>query len=166
MKKFIIILSVFISTNVIAQTKAASSYTKDCSIFINAIASSDLSNIYNGNAPLTIFIPDNTAFQKLPAGAMDSLLKPENKAILTALLGNHIIKGVFTAKNIAKQINLNSGKAAFTTLAGTKLTATIDANRNIVLTDENGNQTIIKVFDIKQDNKILFIVNSVINYKK
>jgi uncharacterized surface protein with fasciclin (FAS1) repeats len=81
---------------------------------------------------------------------------------LSYLLTYHAIAGRLTARDIARKINANNGEAVFTTIAGSKLTAKIDVNRNIVLVDENGNESIISKFDIPQSNGILHIVTSVL----
>jgi uncharacterized surface protein with fasciclin (FAS1) repeats len=135
---------------------------KDLSTFVQLVDTAGLAQTFKATNPITVFAPNNQAFLKLDKAIMDTLLKPSHKQKLTKLLLTHVISGKISSKDIAKQISLNNGQAILTTMAGTKLTATIDANRNIVLTDENGGNSIISKFDIQQKNGILDIVNSVL----
>ena len=135
---------------------------KDLSTFIKVINAAGLENIFNGQ-PVTIFAPDNEAFDKFSTDKMDSLLMPSNKSLLISTLDFHIIAGKLTAKDIAKAIHGGGGHATFRTLAGTKLNAKINANRNIVLFDESGCESVIKVFNIKQGNADMFVIDSVLS---
>ncbi|MEO6149070.1 MAG: fasciclin domain-containing protein [Mucilaginibacter sp.] len=123
-----------------------------------------VSGVFNnvGTSPVTILAPANKAFAKLPPGQLDTLIKPENSAALTAFVNNHLLAGKITSANIAQQIKLNNGTATLTTLAGNKLTAKIDANRNILLTDINGNQSVISRFDIAVQNGLMHVVTGVL----
>ncbi|SEP12317.1 fasciclin domain-containing protein [Mucilaginibacter sp. OK283] len=136
--------------------------SKDLSVFYNFIKTANLALTFQSRGPITIFVPVNGAFQNLPAGRLDSLMKPSHIWELTSILSYHAIAGWFKAKDIEKQINKNKGAATFTTLAGNKLKAKIDANRNIVLIDENGGECIISRFDIEQNNGMLHVVNKVL----
>lgn len=134
---------------------------KDYSILFNAIKAADLTETFESKGPITIFAPTNEAFEKLPGGKMDSLLKPVHKYELSSLLAYHAIPGKVSIKDIARNIREHKGTATFITLAGSKIAARIDANRNIVLTDETGGQCIISQFDVEQSNGMLHVVNSV-----
>ena len=112
--------------------------------------------------PLTVFAPDNAAFAKISPGRLDSLLMSTRGPDLIAMLSYHVIPGVLKAKDIINQINANKGTATFTTLTGNKLTAKLDANRNIVLIDEQGGQSVISKFDIQQDNGVMHFVTAVL----
>jgi uncharacterized surface protein with fasciclin (FAS1) repeats len=136
--------------------------SKEYSILVNAIADADLTQTFKSKGPITVFAPTNQAFEKLPAGELDTLLKPNHKLDLSYLLTYHAIAGRLSIKDIAKKINSNGGQATFITIAGSKLIAKIDANRNIVLIDENGGESVISRFDIEQSNGMLHIVNSVL----
>jgi len=133
---------------------------KDLSTFIKVINAAGL-NIFNGQ-PVTIFAPDNEAFDKFSSSKIDSLLMPSNKSLLISTLDFHIIAGKLTAKDIAKAIHDGGGHATFRTLAGTKLNAKINANRNIVLFDGSGCESVIKVFNINQGNADMFVIDSVL----
>jgi len=126
-----------------------------------SIIQSDTTNTFNGN-PITVFAPDNKAFGKLPAGTVDTLLTPTHKADLLLLLKYHAVAGKITSKDIERQIRAGNGQATFTALSGRMLTAKINENRNIVLTDENGGQSVISRLDIQQSNGILFVMTQVL----
>ncbi|HWD87262.1 MAG TPA: fasciclin domain-containing protein [Mucilaginibacter sp.] len=111
---------------------------------------------------ITFFAPANQAFDKLAPGILDTLLAPVHKADLANLVNNHIVQGKLTSKDISRQIKMGNGQATFTTLAGGTLTARINENRNIVLTDDNGDQAVITRLDIEQSNGTLFIINAVL----
>ncbi|SDT02140.1 Uncaracterized surface protein containing fasciclin (FAS1) repeats [Mucilaginibacter mallensis] len=138
------------------------SHSKNSSIFFQLVDTAGISQTFKSDALITVFAPDNQAFLKLDKAVLDTLLKPAHKQDLVKLLLSHVLTGKVTSKDIAKQINLNNGQAVLTTMANTKLIATIDANRNIVLTNENGNKSVISKFDILQKNGILDIVTSVL----
>ena len=148
-----------ISSNDIIENMALS---KEYTVLINAIEEAGLTETFKSKGPITIFAPTNQAFDKLPSGQLDTLLKPSHKLDLNYLLTYHAVAGRLSARDIAKKINSNNGEATFTTIAGTKLTAKIDTNRNIVLIDENGGESVISKFDIQQSNGLLHIVNAVL----
>lgn len=137
------------------------SRSKDYSILLNAIKVAGLTQTFESKGPITIFAPTDEAFSKLPDGKLDTLFQPGHQYELSNLIAYHAIAGKVSAKDIAKDIKEHKGKATYVTLAGAKLAATIDANRNIVLTDENGGQCTISRFDVEQKNGMLHVVNSV-----
>lgn len=173
MKTYLLIISLTIAgLNVNAQrvnsltdsTKLVSA-KKQLTTFFRVLNSVGMDTIFKG-ASKTILASDDEAFATLPVGTLDSLSKPANKAVLINLLNNHFIAGKLSAKDIAKLIHANNGQTSFTTQSGNKLTAKINANRNIVLMDENGNESIVKQFDISDGSAIIFVISSVILPKK
>ena len=138
-----------------------SAHKKCLSTFIKVINAAGLKNIFDGQ-PLTIFAPDDEAFSKFSTQKIDSLLAFPNKSVLVSTLDAHIIAGKLTAKDIAKAIHDGGGHATFRTLAGTTLIATINSNRNIVLSDSNGSESTIKVFNMNQGNTDMFVIDSVL----
>jgi uncharacterized surface protein with fasciclin (FAS1) repeats len=136
--------------------------SKDYSTFTNSIAVSGLDETFKSRGPITVFAPTNEAFQKLTPGLLDTLLKPEHNAELTKLLTYHVINGKLTSKDIARQISASNGEATFTTLSGSKLRAKINGDRNIVLIDESGNESVISQFDIEQNNGIIDVVTALL----
>jgi uncharacterized surface protein with fasciclin (FAS1) repeats len=148
-----------ISSNDIIENMALS---KEYTTLITAIEDAGLTETFKSKGPITIFAPTNQAFDKMPAGALDTLLKPGHKLDLNYLLTYHAVAGRLSAHDIARKINANGGEATFTTLAGSKLTAKIDTNRNIVLIDENGGESVVSKFDVQQSNGLLHIVSAVL----
>ena len=151
--------SSMVSSNDIIQNIALA---REYTVLNNAINCTGLTQTFKSKGPITIFAPTDQAFAKLPAGQMDTLLKPAHKYDLSYLITYHAIAGRFSVKDIEKLINSNNGQALFTTIAGIKITAHIDANRNIVLVDENGGESVISKFDIRQSNGMLHVVNAVL----
>lgn len=135
---------------------------KDYSVLLNAIKAAGLTETFESKGPITIFAPTNSAFSKLPAGKLDSLLLPAHKYALSSLITYHAIAGKVSVKDISRNIREHKGVATYITLAGSKLAATIDTNRNIILTDETGGQCVISQFDVEQSNGMLHVVSSVI----
>jgi uncharacterized surface protein with fasciclin (FAS1) repeats len=136
--------------------------SKEYTTLVSAIADAGLTETFKSKGPITVFAPTNQAFDKLPSGALDTLLKPSHKFDLNYLITSHALAGRITARDIARKINSGNGQATFTTIAGSRLVARIDENRNIVLVDENGGESIISKFDIPQSNGLLDIVTSVL----
>jgi uncharacterized surface protein with fasciclin (FAS1) repeats len=130
------------------------------STLASAIKTANAADTFTGQ--ITVFAPTNTAFEKLPAGKLDTLLLPAHNSDLANLLKYHAVAGKLSAKDIDRQIKAGNGQATFTTLSGGKLTARINANRNIVLTDENGGQSVISKFDIPQSNGLLHVITNVL----
>jgi uncharacterized surface protein with fasciclin (FAS1) repeats len=146
------------SNNIIENINLSNEY----STLVKAIEDAGLTETFKSKGPITLFAPTNQAFEKLPAGELDTLLKPSHKLDLNYLITSHAVVGRLSVKDIQKKINSNKGEATFRTIAGTVLTAKIDANRNIVLIDDNGGQSVISKFDIQQSNGMLHVVNSVL----
>ncbi len=138
------------------------SRSKELSTFYKVIEVAGLNETFNSKGPITVFVPNDQAFANLPPGRLDTLLKSGHKYDLIALITYHVIPGKITAREISRQINSNKGRATFITLTGSKLTAKFNADRNIVLTDENGGQSIISRVDIAQNNGLIDIINSVL----
>lgn len=136
--------------------------SKELSTFYNLINESNLAITLQSRGPITIFVPANESFQNLANGKLDSLMKPSHVWELTNIISYHAIPGRLKAKDIEKEIVKSKGLAIFTTLSGNKLMAKIDANRNIVLVDENGGESIINRFDVEQSNGMLHVVNKVL----
>ena len=146
------------SNDIIENITLAKEYT----ILSNAIICTGLTQTFKSKGPITIFAPNDQAFSKLPAGQLDTLLKPAHKYDLSYLITYHAIAGRFSVKDIEKLINSNNGQASFTTIAGIKITAHIDTNRKVILVDENGGESVISKFDIRQSNGMLHVVNAVL----
>lgn len=130
--------------------------------FYRTIRFANLSETIRSRGPITVFAPDNDAFAKMPPGKLDSLLDIKRQPALIAMVTYHVVPGIIKAKDILREIRENNGTATFTTLTGNKLMARLDANRNIVLIDENGGQSVISKFDIPQNNGVIHIITAVL----
>ena len=111
--------------------------------------------------PFTVFAPTNDAFAKLPAGTVETLLKPENKATLTKVLTYHVVAGKMSSADLRKAIKIGGGKATLKTVAGGNLTAMLEGNM-IVLTDEKGGMSKVMQANVFQSNGVIHVVDSVV----
>ncbi len=146
--------------DIIENLSLSTAFTK----LVNAIKAADLTDSFKSGT-ITIFAPINSAFDKLAPGMLDTLLLPTHKADLINLLNYHAVSGKITSKDLDNQIKAGNGQATLTTISGGTLTARINENRNIVLTDENGSQSIVTRLDIEQSNGMVFIINALLHPK-
>lgn len=135
--------------------------SKDHTTLVAAVQAAGLVDTLKGPGPFTVFAPTNSAFEKLPAGTVETLVKPENKATLTKILTYHVIAGNNDAKSIMKAIKKGGGKAEFTTVSGDTLTATMDG-KNVVLVDEKGGRSKVTVADVRQSNGVIHVIDTVV----
>lgn len=135
--------------------------SKDHTTLVAAVKAAGLVETLAGAGPFTVFAPLNSAFDKLPAGTVETLLKPENKAMLTKVLTYHVIAGNFDSKSIAKAIKMGNGKAEFTTVAGGKLTGSMDG-KNLILTDEKGGKAMVTIADVRQSNGVIHVIDTLV----
>lgn len=135
--------------------------SKDHTTLVAAVKAAGLVDTLAGKGPFTVFAPVNSAFDKLPAGTVDTLLKPENKGMLTKVLTYHVVAGNFGAKDIAKAIKKGNGKAEFTTVAGGKLWAMMEGD-SVVLMDEKGGKSTVTIADVKQSNGVIHVIDTVV----
>src|SRR5688500_7162000 len=135
--------------------------SKDHTTLVAAVKAAGLVDTLKSKGPFTVFAPTNAAFAKLPAGTVDTLVKPENKATLTRILTYHVVAGNMDSKAIAKAIKKGNGKAEFTTVAGGKLWAMMDG-KNLILTDEKGGKAIVTIADVRQSNGVIHVVDTVV----
>ena len=132
------------------------------STLVAAVKAADLVATLQGAGPFTVFAPTDDAFAKLPAGAVDGLLKPEMKADLAAVLTYHVVVGNVDAAALTQQIEAGGGKAVLTTVQGAALTATPDGNGGITLTDAKGATAKVTTADVRQSNGIVHVIDSVL----
>ncbi|MDM7958009.1 fasciclin domain-containing protein [Blastomonas sp.] len=128
---------------------------------VSAVTAAGLVDTLSGTGPFTVFAPVNAAFEKLPAGAVDSLMKPESKARLGAVLTYHVVSGRMTASDIAQAITDGNGTATLTTVQGENLTAKMDGS-NVVLTGEGGSTAIVTQADVPQSNGVIHVIDGVL----
>ncbi len=136
----------------------------DHTTLVAAVKAADLVGTLKGAGPFTVFAPTNAAFAKLPAGTVDTLLKPENKATLTKILTYHVVAGNFDSKAIAAKIKAGKGKATFDTVSGGKLMASMNG-KTLVLTDEKGAKSNVTIADVYQKNGVIHVVDGVVQPK-
>src|SRR5690349_21630585 len=135
--------------------------SKDHTTLVAAVKAAGLVETLAGRGPFTVFAPVNSAFDALPAGTVETLLKPENKGLLTTILTYHVIAGNYDSKAIAKAIKAGKGKAEFTTVSGGKLWAMMDGN-SLILMDEKGGRSRVTIADVRQSNGVIHVVDSVL----
>jgi uncharacterized surface protein with fasciclin (FAS1) repeats len=128
---------------------------------VSALKSADLVETLKGKGPFTVFAPTNVAFNKLPAGTVDGLLKPASKAQLVKILTYHVVAGNLNAAAVVKTINDGKGTATLTTLSGIKLTLSLN-NGKVVLTDEQGRKSTIVQKDLKASNGFVHVIDTVL----
>lgn len=133
----------------------------DHTTLVAAVKAAGLVETLKSKGPFTVFAPVNSAFDKLPAGTVETLLKPENKAMLTNILTYHVLAGRFDSNALAKKIKAGHGKAWLKTVNGGTLTAWMDGNA-IVLTDEKGGQSRVTIANVYQSNGVIHVVDSVL----
>ena len=135
--------------------------SKDHTTLVAAVKAAGLVETLKGTGPFTVFAPTNAAFAKLPAGTVDNLLKPENKATLTAVLTYHVVAGKMDTKAIAAAIKAGGGKAMLTTVQGGKLTAMM-VGPKLVLTDSKGGKSTVTIPNVYQSNGVIHVVDTVV----
>ena len=152
------------SMSVSAQTKTIVDIavgSPDHTTLVAAVKAADLVGTLSGAGPFTVFAPVNGAFNKLPAGTVDTILKPENKGMLTKVLTYHVVSGNLDSKAVAKAIKAGNGKAELTTVSGDKLWAMMDG-KNVVLMDEKGNKAMVTAVDLKGSNGVIHVIDAVV----
>jgi uncharacterized surface protein with fasciclin (FAS1) repeats len=135
--------------------------SKDHTTLVAAVKAAGLVNTLKGPSPFTVFAPTNTAFLALPAGTVDTLLKPENKPQLTKVLTYHVVPGKMDAATLIKQIDTGGGKATLKTAAGGTLTATA-SGKTVSVTDESGGISKVTIADVNQSNGVIHVVDKVL----
>ena len=133
----------------------------DHTTLVAAVKAAGLVETLKGKGPFTVFAPTNEAFDKLPAGTVDMLVKPENKATLTKILTYHVLAGRFDSQAIAKRIRQGHGSAKFKTVSGDTLTASMNGN-DLVLRDEKGGESRVTTANVYQSNGVIHVVDSVL----
>jgi uncharacterized surface protein with fasciclin (FAS1) repeats len=133
----------------------------DHTTLVAAVKAAGLVDTLKGPGPFTVFAPTNEAFAKLPAGTVDTLVKPENKSTLVKILTYHVVPGTVTTMELKKQISAGGGKAMLKTVEGGILTAMIERGK-IVLTDEKGGKSTVTIPNVMQSNGVIQIVDTVL----
>ncbi|MFN3437586.1 MAG: fasciclin domain-containing protein [Acidovorax sp.] len=135
--------------------------SKDHTTLVAAVKAAGLVETLKGPGPFTVFAPTNAAFSALPAGTVDTLLKPESKPTLTKVLTYHVVAGKWDAAALSKMIADGKGMASIKTVAGGTLTAKA-SGKTIMLTDEKGGTANVTIADVYQSNGVIHVVDKVL----
>ncbi len=137
------------------------SKSKDHTTLFAAVKAAGLVDTLSSKGPFTVFAPTNEAFEKLPAGTVDTLLKPENKKKLTAILTYHVVPGKITAEQLGKKIKAGGGTASLKTVNGETLKAKMEGD-SVVLTDTKGGTARVTIADVMQSNGVIHVIDTVL----
>ena len=135
--------------------------SKDHTTLVAAVKAAGLVETLKGAGPFTVFAPTNAAFAALPAGTVDTLLKPESKAALTKVLTYHVVAGKMDAASLTKAITAGGGKAMLKTVSGGTLTASA-AGGKVMVMDESGGTANVTIADVTQSNGVIHVVDKVL----
>jgi uncharacterized surface protein with fasciclin (FAS1) repeats len=179
MKKLVLVFaSILISVSSFAQMQKApmvggavmspsknivenASNSKDHTTLVAAVKAAGLVETLSSSGPFTVFAPTNAAFDKLPAGTVETLVKPESKEVLTSILTYHVVAGKMNAADILAMIKEGNGAAVLTTVQGQKLTASLKGS-TVILTDAKGGTSMVTVADVNQSNGVIHVIDSVL----
>ncbi|MFV8371943.1 fasciclin domain-containing protein [Flavobacterium sp. LB2P6] len=139
--------------------------SKDHTTLVAAVKAAGLVETLQSKGPFTVFAPTNAAFDKLPKGTVETLLKPENLKMLQTILTYHVVAGKMNASDIAKAIKMGKGKATLKTVSGGTLTAWMKG-KNLYITDENMNNAKVTIADVNQSNGVIHVIDAVVLPKK
>ncbi len=128
---------------------------------VAAVKAAGLVDTLNGAGPFTVFAPTNEAFAKLPAGTVDTLTQPDNKAQLTTILTYHVVAGTYDSKRLVREIKKNGGSLQLKTVQGEPLTLTLDGGM-VKVTDAKGGSAIVTTPDVYQSNGVVHVVDAVL----
>lgn len=135
--------------------------SKDHTTLVAAVKAADLVETLQGEGPFTVFAPTDMAFEKLPKGTVETLVKPENKEKLQAILTYHVVAGKFSATDLMGMIKKGNGKAEFATVNGAKLTAMLKG-KQVQLKDANGTISTVTIADVNQSNGVIHVIDTVV----
>ena len=135
--------------------------SKDHTTLVAAVKAAGLVETLSGPGPFTVFAPTNAAFAKLPAGTVDTLVKPENKATLTKILTYHVVAGRMSAADLMAKSKMGKGKNTLTTVQGGTLTVNTKSG-HVVLTDAKGGKSMVTIANVKQSNGVIHVVDTVL----
>lgn len=181
MSTFVLVCSLFASTITFAQKEktvnvgGAPMYpskniienavnSKDHTTLVAAVKAAGLVETLQGKGPFTVFAPTNAAFDKLPKGTVETLLKPENLKTLQTVLTYHVVSGKLNASELMNLIKKGNGKAVLKTVSGGSLTAWMKG-KDVYLTDENGNSAKVTIADVNQSNGVIHVIDAVVTPK-
>jgi uncharacterized surface protein with fasciclin (FAS1) repeats len=137
-------------------------HSKDHTTLVAAVKAAGLVDTLEGAGPFTVFAPTNEAFAALPKGTVETLLKPENKDKLTAVLTYHVVPGRYTAEDLASKIDQMGGKLMLQTVQGEQLTIERSGKSHLTVTDAKGDVARITIADVLQSNGVIHVINKVL----
>ncbi|KJD33677.1 hypothetical protein PK35_07125 [Tamlana nanhaiensis] len=182
MKTSLVLTTLFLTNVIFAQSDMMSSQTKmvggaamyptkniienavnskDHTTLVAAVKAADLVETLMGEGPFTVFAPTNEAFNKLPNGTVESLLKPENKKTLQTILTYHVVAGKWNASDVVKLVKDNKGKATVKTVSGGTITLWLKG-KDVYVKDENGNSAKVTIADVNQSNGVIHVIDKVL----
>jgi uncharacterized surface protein with fasciclin (FAS1) repeats len=135
--------------------------SKDHTTLVAAVKAAGLVDTLSGPGPFTVFAPTNDAFKKLPAGTVDTLLKPENKKTLTNVLTYHVVAGRMSAKDLMEKVKAGGGKAMLKTVEGADLTVA-EKDGKLWVIDAKGDKAMITIANVNQSNGVIHVVDTVL----
>src|SRR5262245_14588624 len=136
--------------------------SKDHTTLVAAVKAAGLVDTLQGPGPFTVFAPINSAFEKLPAGTVDTLLKPENKGTLTKVLTYHVVPGRMTAASLMKAVKDGEGEAKLKTVSGDWLVAKQAGPGKLTVTDAKGDVAMVTIADVMQSNGVIHVIDTVL----
>ena len=136
--------------------------SKDHTTLVAAVKAAGLVDALQTAGPFTVFAPTNNAFNLLPAGTVDILLKPENKTQLQNVLKYHVVAGKWSASSVVEMIKKNNNKWMIETLQGGKIYASLDDKGQVWLWDENGGKSMVTITDVNQSNGVIHVIDQVL----
>lgn len=138
--------------------------SKDHTTLVAAVKAAGLVETLEGKGPFTVFAPTNEAFDKLPKGTVETLLKPENKKMLQGVLTYHVVAGKWSAADVMAAIKKGKGKAEVATVQGGKLWFMMDG-KDVWIMDEKGGKAKITIADVNQSNGVIHVIDTVLMHK-
>jgi len=135
--------------------------SKDHTTLVAAVKAADLVDTLSGPGPFTVFAPTNAAFGKLPAGTVETLVKPENKPTLTKILTYHVVAGRLSSADLQAKVKAGGGKAMLTTVEGEPITVQ-SKNGALWLWDAKGGASKISIANVNQSNGVIHVVDTVL----
>jgi uncharacterized surface protein with fasciclin (FAS1) repeats len=136
--------------------------SKDHTTLVAAVKAAGLVDTLAGKGPYTVFAPTNAAFEKLPKGTVETLVKPESKQMLTGILTYHVVPGKLSGADLAKQVKDGGGKAMLKTASGGQLTVMDAGGGKLSVTDAKGGKSMVTIADVNQSNGVIHVVDTVL----
>jgi len=136
-------------------------HSADHTTLVAAVKAAGLVETLKGKGPFTVFAPTNDAFENLPSGTVESLLKPENKPMLAKVLTYHVVSGKLSTVDLRKMIKAGGGQAMLKTVSGGALWIMLNGESNVVIKDEAGNVAHISTYDVNQSNGVIHVIDRV-----